>query len=121
MAFNCTTPCLLDINQAKKPIFLLCRAQPGRSLKGIYAFGLLLVCRCVSALLNIVHDCDEVYNYWEPLHYLLYGSGMQTWEYRWFEKVLSLYRYRHLLLMLLVVCSTWLPGSPTLAVHFSAA
>jgi alpha-1,2-mannosyltransferase len=26
-------------------------------------------------------DCDEVYNYWEPLHYLLYKSGMQTWEY----------------------------------------
>ena len=23
----------------------------------------------------------QVYNYWEPLHYLLYGYGMQTWEY----------------------------------------
>ena len=28
-----------------------------------------------------IMDCDEVYNYWEPLHYLSYGSGMQTWEY----------------------------------------
>lgn len=28
-----------------------------------------------------ITDCDEVYNYWEPLHFLLYGSGMQTWEY----------------------------------------
>jgi len=28
-----------------------------------------------------IMDCDEVYNYWEPLHYLVYGSGMQTWEY----------------------------------------
>jgi alpha-1,2-mannosyltransferase len=28
-----------------------------------------------------IMDCDEVYNYWEPLHYLLYTSGMQTWEY----------------------------------------
>lgn len=26
-------------------------------------------------------DCDEVYNYYEPLHYLLYGTGLQTWEY----------------------------------------
>ena len=26
-------------------------------------------------------DCDEVYNYWEPLHFLLYSSGFQTWEY----------------------------------------
>eukprot|EP00586_Coscinodiscus_wailesii_P017621 CAMPEP_0172500480 /NCGR_PEP_ID=MMETSP1066-20121228/138963_1 /TAXON_ID=671091 /ORGANISM="Coscinodiscus wailesii, Strain CCMP2513" /LENGTH=184 /DNA_ID=CAMNT_0013274741 /DNA_START=127 /DNA_END=677 /DNA_ORIENTATION=- len=28
-----------------------------------------------------IADCDEVYNYWEPLHYLSFGSGMQTWEY----------------------------------------
>ncbi len=28
-----------------------------------------------------ITDCDEVYNYWEPLHFLNYGSGMQTWEY----------------------------------------
>ena len=26
-------------------------------------------------------DCDETYNFWEPLHYVLFGSGMQTWEY----------------------------------------
>ena len=47
-----------------------------------WAFALLLAARLVSACLNIVHDCDEVYNYWEPLHFLLYGYGMQTWEYR---------------------------------------
>ena len=28
-----------------------------------------------------ITDCDEVYNYWEPLHFILYGYGMQTWEY----------------------------------------
>lgn len=22
-----------------------------------------------------------MFNYWEPAHYLIYGSGMQTWEY----------------------------------------
>jgi alpha-1,2-mannosyltransferase len=22
-----------------------------------------------------------VYNYWEPTHYLVHGSGFQTWEY----------------------------------------
>lgn len=37
--------------------------------------------RYMSATSNIVHDCDEVFNYWEPLHYLLYKSGFQTWEY----------------------------------------
>lgn len=28
-----------------------------------------------------IMDCDEVYNYFEPLHFLHHGSGMQTWEY----------------------------------------
>jgi len=28
-----------------------------------------------------IADCDEVYNYWEPVHFLHYQSGMQTWEY----------------------------------------
>jgi len=37
----------------------------------------------VSARYNLVHDCDEVFNFWEPLHYLLYGYGKQTWEYRY--------------------------------------
>lgn len=28
-----------------------------------------------------VQDCDEIFNYWEPLHYLQYGSGAKVWEY----------------------------------------
>ncbi|KAH7652889.1 alpha-1,2-mannosyltransferase protein [Dioscorea alata] len=44
----------------------------------LMALGLL---RYMSATSNIIHDCDEVFNYWEPLHYLLYKSGFQTWEY----------------------------------------
>jgi len=43
---------------------------------------LLFPARLLSVYFNIVHDCDEVFNYWEPLHYLLYGYGLQTWEYR---------------------------------------
>ncbi|KAL6553503.1 mannosyltransferase [Orobanche gracilis] len=39
------------------------------------------VIRYMSATSNIIHDCDEVFNYWEPLHFLLYKSGFQTWEY----------------------------------------
>jgi len=26
-------------------------------------------------------DWDEAGNYWEPLHFLLYGKGLQTWEW----------------------------------------
>jgi alpha-1,2-mannosyltransferase len=43
---------------------------------------LLAICRAIAVFVNIVHDCDEVFNYWEPLHYLVHGTGMQTWEYR---------------------------------------
>lgn len=29
----------------------------------------------------IIPDCDETFNYWEPLNLLLRGFGKQTWEY----------------------------------------
>ena len=41
----------------------------------------LLVVRLVAALTCPIADCDETFNYFEPLHYLLHGSGLQTWEY----------------------------------------
>ena len=43
--------------------------------------AVLVAVRALSAATNLIHDADEVYNYWEPLHYLLHGSGFQTWEY----------------------------------------
>ncbi|CAF4896522.1 unnamed protein product [Pieris macdunnoughi] len=48
---------------------------------GMVALGLLLTARLISAYWGHIADCDETYNYWEPLHYLVYGSGLQTWEY----------------------------------------
>ncbi|OMH79066.1 Alpha-1,2-mannosyltransferase ALG9 [Zancudomyces culisetae] len=36
--------------------------------------------RLVAALTAPMQDCDEVYNYWEPLHFLTFGFGKQTWE-----------------------------------------
>ena len=39
------------------------------------------VCRAIGALYAPISDCDEVFNYWEPLHFSIYGSGAQTWEY----------------------------------------
>lgn len=35
----------------------------------------------IASSLNHIDDTDETYGYYEPLHYLLYGVGMQTWEY----------------------------------------
>ncbi|KAF7028744.1 hypothetical protein CFC21_040612 [Triticum aestivum] len=51
------------------------------------ALGLL---RHMSASSNLIHDCDEVFNYWEPLHFLLYRSGFQTWEYRFLYPIYPL-------------------------------
>jgi alpha-1,2-mannosyltransferase len=42
---------------------------------------LFLIARGLAAWLNIINDCDESMNYWEPAHYLMYGYGLQTWEY----------------------------------------
>eukprot|EP01065_Artemidia_motanka_P027589 TRINITY_DN32780_c0_g1_i1.p1 TRINITY_DN32780_c0_g1~~TRINITY_DN32780_c0_g1_i1.p1 ORF type:complete len:625 (+),score=207.04 TRINITY_DN32780_c0_g1_i1:57-1877(+) len=41
----------------------------------------LLAIRIVAAAGLPIADCDETYNYWEPTHWLLYGSGFQTWEW----------------------------------------
>ncbi|KAI8579539.1 hypothetical protein K450DRAFT_271849 [Umbelopsis ramanniana AG] len=45
------------------------------------AFRLIFAVRCAAALYSILSDCDEVFNYWEPTHWLQYGFGLQTWEY----------------------------------------
>ena len=58
-----------------------------------HAFLVLLAVRCCAAVYNQIWDCDETYNYWEPLHFLLYGNGFQTWEY---SPVYSLRSYLYL-------------------------
>ncbi|CAD6899402.1 unnamed protein product [Tilletia controversa] len=52
------------------------------------AFRLLLVLRLLASRFSIISDCDEVFNYWEALHLLVFpggeGTGLmpfQTWEY----------------------------------------
>ncbi|KAI7907627.1 Alg9-like mannosyltransferase family-domain-containing protein [Cokeromyces recurvatus] len=59
------------------------------SLSLLTAFRVLLIVRCFSALYRILDDCDEVYNYWEPTHYLLQGYGRETWEYSTAYKIRS--------------------------------
>ncbi|PWA95009.1 alg9-like mannosyltransferase family [Artemisia annua] len=73
----------------------------------VLALGLL---RYLSATTNIVHDCDEVFNYWEPLHYLIYKSGFQTWEY---SSQFALRSYLYIIFHYLVgwpasLCFSWL-------------
>lgn len=37
--------------------------------------------RVYCGLYMIIADCDETYNYWEPLNLIYRGFGKQTWEY----------------------------------------
>ena len=60
---------------------LASRKSPGLGWGGAFCF--LMLARYYSAMYNNIHDCDEVFNYWEPLHYLFHKSGFQTWEYRY--------------------------------------
>ena len=46
-------------------------------------FIVLFFFRLSSAFYNIIQDCDEVFNFWEPLHFSLFGTGLQTWENRY--------------------------------------
>ncbi|KAI0715109.1 glycosyltransferase family 22 protein [Earliella scabrosa] len=44
------------------------------------ALRILLLVRVAGAMYSGIQDCDEVFNFWEPLHYLWKGYGFQTWE-----------------------------------------
>lgn len=35
----------------------------------------------LQPITSIISDCDETFNYWEPLNLLVRGFGKQTWEY----------------------------------------
>ncbi|KAL8877579.1 MAG: hypothetical protein Q9192_008641, partial [Flavoplaca navasiana] len=54
-------------------------AEPPIPTLGVF-YAFLLVNTLAAAFVPI-QDCDEVFNYWEPTHYLNRGSGLQTWEY----------------------------------------
>ena len=43
--------------------------------------GFFIAVNSLAAYLNHLDDTDEVHGYYEPLHYLLLGRGLQTWEY----------------------------------------
>ena len=69
--------CVRATSSASRDDFRLGR----RALDYRRFFALLFLPRAVSAAINLVHDCDETFNFWEPLHYLVYGHGLQTWEH----------------------------------------
>lgn len=54
---------------------------PDTVVEPIIAFYIFAAAHTVAALFSPIQDCDEVYNYYEPTHYLNHAYGLQTWEY----------------------------------------
>ncbi|KAF5396313.1 Mannosyltransferase [Paragonimus heterotremus] len=57
---------------------------PSSSHYVLLCFKIALSANLMSVIFNVLNDCDEVYNYWEPLHFISSfgkGGGFQTWEY----------------------------------------
>ncbi|KAL6944226.1 hypothetical protein ACO0RG_000956 [Hanseniaspora osmophila] len=44
-------------------------------------YALLFSRIVVQPLYSLISDCDETFNYWEPLNYMVRGFGKETWEY----------------------------------------
>ncbi|KAJ7847854.1 glycosyltransferase family 22 protein [Mycena leptocephala] len=44
------------------------------------AVRILMLMRVTGAMYSNIDDCDEVFNFWEPLHFLDHSYGFQTWE-----------------------------------------
>lgn len=44
-------------------------------------FLLHVASKIVATAYSPISDCDEVFNYWEALHYMQHGFAFQTWEY----------------------------------------
>lgn len=70
----------IDLYSAKTP------SPPSPSEPRFYiplniAFYITLLSHVLAAAYAPIQDCDETFNYWEPLHYLTHGYGLQTWEY----------------------------------------
>ncbi|PPJ50008.1 hypothetical protein CBER1_04758 [Cercospora berteroae] len=65
----------------KLPSGRLTNVQPPLYVSTLTASYIFLACHTIAALYSPIQDCDEVFNYWEPTHYLNHGHGFQTWEY----------------------------------------
>lgn len=94
------------------------------------ALYVFLISNAFAAFYSPIQDCDEVFNYWEPAHYLNHGYGLQTWEYSpeysirsWFyiiihavigkavsfftpRKTVEFYTIRFMLAFICTVCET---------------
>ncbi|KAF1984343.1 glycosyltransferase family 22 protein [Aulographum hederae CBS 113979] len=55
--------------------------KAGPTLEPIVAFYICFAAHALAAIFSPIQDCDEVFQYWDPTHYLNHGYGLQSWEY----------------------------------------
>jgi hypothetical protein len=65
-----TNPATTTTAASSPPYQLLGGTSSSSSILCILYIAIRLCCANLVPIL----DCDEVYNYWEPLHYVLYGT-----------------------------------------------
>jgi alpha-1,2-mannosyltransferase len=78
-------------------------------LKNMKTFLFFISLNMIAIFLNHIDDTDETYGYWEPLHYLLFGHGMQTWEYSP-DFAIRTYAFIYPLLMLGSIAKPYFPN-----------
>lgn len=67
--------------QSQQPASASAKQSKPPQVEPIIAFYVFLSANIIAAIFSPIQDCDEVFNYWEPTHYLNHGYGLQTWEY----------------------------------------
>jgi len=82
----------------------------------LFIFCTLAAVHLIAAGWCPILDCDEVFNYWEPLHFLVHGQGLQTWEY---ARPYALRSYLYLLLHAPVVLLAKIGGFSKVAQFYS--
>ena len=71
----------------------------------------------LAGFAEYLNNILQVYNYWEPAHQLLYGQGLQTWEY---DPRFALRSYLYILLHLVPgwLYATFAQPNPMLVFYF---
>ncbi|KAL2042432.1 hypothetical protein N7G274_004924 [Stereocaulon virgatum] len=70
-----------SITQSPREGKELSNSLPELQISSTTAFAIFAVVNLLAATSAPIQDCDEVFNYWEPTHYLNHGFGFETWEY----------------------------------------
>ena len=82
---------IINFNEIKRVLtsFSLLFLEFGFSFKMEFTKNILIFIRFLSVIFSFIQDCDEVFNYWEPLHYVVFGYGMQVFLFFYFLKRLG--------------------------------